>query len=448
MNTSFDINYILLQIFIFLAIAIYLFRKCSKYNQKAPFDDIGVIWIFVLFLYSAAPALSFYFQDGVYLTWLSGRLFSLQPTISQTMDLLNISICYALGFTVVYIGLRKKIKPLVFSKIDIISDKVLISASVLFLISKISVTLLYFSGLIGAADTYIEEYRVINEAPTLVKQFLKIVGASGNICYLIVVVGLFQRWPRTRFAVLILLLITFISFNPDGSRTSIVMNLFAMIVSWHVYVKKIKTWIWVLFCTVSLMVFTVLGALRGVEEITNDKVSDSFKGLGEFEAIWSNGVQMIQEKSKNNLTVPFDVRFSEFWQFIPSQLLPFEKSSLSVWYVKKYYPSFQEAGGGWAFGSVAQSALGGGYMEALFRGMALALLYHIIFKFYRNRPQVWWSYPFYLQILIFSYQSIRDTTFSQLTEIFQILLPTIVTVWVVSLVFEWRTNQTAESRLI
>lgn len=431
---------ILFQISLFLVIVVALFIYCTKYNKKSPLDDIGVLWIFVLFLYSVAPALSFYFQDGVYLTWLSGRLFSLQPTIEETIQLLNISLSFAFGFSIVYLITRKNINPSRFNVNGRIKDKLLFSSLLLFIVSKLFVYFLYITGLIATPQSYIEEYKVISEAPTLIRQVLKVVSVGGSICFLVCIVGLFQRWPKSRFAILGIILFIIATFNPDSSRTALVVSFLTMLICWHVYVKKIRTVVWMPLAFVGLIVFILLGEFRGTDTTTSNLIENAFGGLGEFESIWANSVEMLQEKNKGNIDVPFNVRFNEFWQFIPSQLLPFEKQSISGWYLSKYYTSFQERGGGWAFGSIAQAALGGGVFEAFLRGSLLGLFYYLIFRYQRSNSNVWWSFPLYLHFLIFSYQSIRDTTFSQISEIFQILLPTFLLIWFFSLFFEWRKS--------
>ena len=123
---------------------------------------------------------------------------------------------------------------------------------------------------------------------------------------------------------------------------------------------------------------------------------------------------------------PLEVRFAEMWAFIPSQLIPFEKMSLDVWYLQTFYPEYQAQGGGLAFGAVSQAIIGNGLLEAWLRGLALGVISLWLMKWHRSLSPSWWKLPLYLFVYAFAFQSVRDTTFRPMTDVVQTVGPSLL----------------------
>ena len=68
-------------------------------------------------------------------------------------------------------------------------------------------------------------------------------------------------------------------------------------------------------------------------------------GVGEFDSLRGNAVELLQIKQSGGVDVPLTARFGELFAFVPSQLLWFEKTSLSIWYLDTF-PYLQRAGRG------------------------------------------------------------------------------------------------------
>jgi hypothetical protein len=96
---------------------------------------------------------------------------------------------------------------------------------------------------------------------------------------------------------------------------------------------------------------------------------------------------------------------------VPQQLLPIEKISPSVWYVNTFYPIYAAMGGGFVFGSITESVLGGGWVDAVGRGAALGLLMAQIHRHHARGGGKFWSFIFYTWATVSAYQSFRTTTF-------------------------------------
>jgi hypothetical protein len=70
------------------------------------------------------------------------------------------------------------------------------------------------------------------------------------------------------------------------------------------------------------------------------------------------------------------------------------------------------------FGVLAQLAVGFGLPEALVRGFLVGLLLTGL-TFYLGRCTRWWHYPALLYCSVWTFQSVRDTSFALLTPLVQ-----------------------------
>lgn len=417
----------------------FLYRYSAKKDKSAPIDDIGVFWTATLALYTTLPVFSWILQGYTYISPLNPRLIEYQPSIQDVNYLLLIAVSYSVGFSIFFSFFRKKINKLEIGGFKQINSPIILVALGILLFTK----LVLFSSVIlfgiQSADSYIDQYRVIQEAPLVIRQILKYLLAFQSLAIIIILISIFQNWKKSKIYFLFFLLFTLFSFDPEGGRASIATTILAILFLWHVLIKKISSRVWISFSIIGIILFLAFGLLRGVQNLSDYNLTgEDNPGVGEFDAIWSNAVHLNAEKKKGNVNVPFTVRFGEFWEFVPSQFLPFNKSSMSIWYLDTYYSEYKEQGGGWAFGALSQAVIGFGPIEGFIRGGILGALYGFFMFWYRKSKNLWWSLPFYLSIYLFSFMSLRDTTFQQLSSLIQNTLPGLFLIFLLSLTLKKR----------
>ncbi|NBQ69676.1 MAG: hypothetical protein EBU46_12985, partial [Nitrosomonadaceae bacterium] len=345
---------VLLPMLLIWAILFFVYSTAARRDGRAPADDIGVIFLLVLSLYTTLPPLFWLLQDGTYSSVFSGRLLHLQPSTEDTFYLLTIALGYASGFAAVYMGLRRRIPRPVTMAFPYIKNSMMASAIVIIAVSMMIGLFLNYSGAIRTAESYVDQYRAIAELPLALRQLVKMVAGFAAIAKLVMLVALLQRWPRHR-AWFALYILTFIfSFDADGSRAAIATDLLSVVVAWHVIVRPIAPLRWFAMFFLGIVVFLILGFFR---ELTSWNalvaLNSSDFALGEFDSLWANAVELLHQREIGALNIPFAAYLGEFISFIPSQLLPFEKMSLSDWYLNTYYPQYKLEGGGWVFGAVS-----------------------------------------------------------------------------------------------
>ncbi len=417
-----------------------IYIRCAKRDGRAPLDDIGVLFLLVLGLYTTLPPISWLLQGGEYAI-IAGRLFTLQPSVEEVNYVMNIALTYQVSFAVVYYLFLNKIPLPSQMTVVRISNAHVVAAGIIVFFSTLITLGLFASGAVRGADSYLDSYLVIQQLPLALRQSIKLINAFSAVASIIVMVTLFQRWTKYKWLFWIFLVNTLLSFNAEGGRTAIAINLLSMAICWHVFVRSIPTRVAMAGGIFGLLTFLALGIFRNIGSLTGAD-SQAFVGIGvgEFDELWANAIELTQAKSQGQVHLPVSTLYSEFFSFVPSQFLWFEKSTLSIWFLDNFYPHLKDVGGGLAFGALSQSIIGYGIVEALIRGLMLGGVAIFIMKWYRGTSRVWWRFPLYLYILIWVYQSVRDTTFSLFGIIIQTVIPAIVTISLISIVLRFRSS--------
>jgi hypothetical protein len=85
-----------------------------------------------------------------------------------------------------------------------------------------------------------------------------------------------------------------------------------------------------------------------------------------------------------------------------------------------------------AFGSIAGSVLGGGWIDAAGRGAALGLLLAQAHRYNARNGATFWSFIFYVWATVSAYHSLRAATFGPVGYLFYRFLPVAITVKVLA----------------
>lgn len=370
--------YFLLYLVIFLItsvvfLIIYLLRRR---NKIIPIDDIGLVFSVFIALYTILPIISWLLQGGRYILPI-GRLYSLQPTVYEVLELSLIGLCYILGVLSIYLYSVKGLGILQRSPILIhpslwVSNKLMFISAFMYIAGFTTLLLIRYKYNVYEAQSYNETYIAYLNIPKNIAQVLNVLKGLVSMFYLVFLTGLFMRWSnkRSRILIVFLFLFPFIMFEVGYSRAYLFQTIILFTLLFHLFVTPIKS-LKIIFASgmVLLVVFLLLG-IRGSGAISEQFIMP----LGEFDVIWGNAVQMLREKNQEILSVPFYVYLYEFVAFIPSNILPFTKASHSSWLMDTYYPVAKAEGGGLMFGAIAQSVIGFGMVEAFIRGIIIGFV--------------------------------------------------------------------------
>ena len=386
---------------------------CSDAHRRDgrfPVDDIGVVFMFFLLMYSTLPPLAWIMQGGEYTT--PSRLFDLQPSGSEVSYLAFIGAAYAVGFAGAYHALYRQIaKPISHRNLRYIDNALMFSALATALICKLIIVLVSIS-YINDASGYIDSYRVIAESPLYVKQSLGLLGGFYTMSIIVSLVALFERWPRTNIILYLYIFLNLVMLDFEGSRAKTFISLSLLIVLWHMMVRPFSTLEILVVLILGLISFLMIGVIRGSESYMDalTGIDIDSRLLGEFDAIWANGVHILQESLQHPVDVPVGVYLQDIFAWIPSQFWPVEKIDWPNWYLNTYFEQYKAAGGGLGFGAISEAVMGFGIVEALMRGILLGMLSILLLKWVRAGGGVWWKIPLYLVLYLQTYYTVRNST--------------------------------------
>ncbi len=434
-----DASLIQIQMAAIFVIFIVVCLIAAARDKRAPADDIGVMFLLSLLLYTIIPSLFWMLHGQTYDSFNSGRLLLLQPEPEDISTLLSIALAYAIGFSLIYIWQSRRIPipNIEHNEGAYISEDIFSGAFLIYLFSVGIGLFLNFGSAVGSADKYIDQHRAIHELPLALRMLFKFSMGWGVVARFVVLVALLQRWPLYRgWFILYVLSIAFF-FDPSGTRTGTVLNLLVVLVGWHMLVRPIPVIRWLSMFGAGLFAFLVLGTYRdsGDWGFVWQTIANGNIPLGELDALWANGVELLQAKNLNGFDLPLAVYFSEFFSFIPGEFLPFEKNMLESWYLDTFYWDFKQEGGGWAFGAISQAVVGWGALDAFVRGCLLGMIATAIMRWVRSSRVKWWSLPMFLYLFAFTYQTVRNTTFVLLGDTIQIIIPALCIIYFVSKFF-------------
>lgn len=434
---------VLFQILIIWALVVWVYRLVARRDGRAPIDDLGVTWLVVFLLYSTMAPLFWLIQGGEYGP-LSGRLYILQPTVQEVQYLLNISISYVIGFTLIFLSFYRKVIPARLSAPAFVGFPIFVSSIILILGSEFIMVFLKVSGILRSADSYADSYVATNELPLVVRQYIKMIVGIVGIATQVFIIFVFQSWPKYRNIFMFYCVFLVLSFDPKGSRGLLVILFLSMVIARHVLIRPFPQRHLLLGGFLGLAIFLLFGIWRQVSSLTElGSVELEAFGVGEFDALWGNAVELLQAKRNGGINVNFETRFGEFLAFVPSQFLWYEKISLNDWYLNEFYPGLKETGMGFVFGAISQAVFGGGLIEAFFRGILLGAIAVGFMIWTRTASTVWWRFPLHLSLLIGVFAGIRETTFIQFGDLVQSWLigPVVISIIAAALVKRTTKNE-------
>ncbi len=371
-----------------------------RFSHSTSYVDPGLIFISVVVIYVFLPLAElniFNFNIG---PGQDTRLFHIaldDRIISSTLANANGIIC---GFGACYLFFRSPKMP----SLGIISKNKELALWFCLFLSSVTPVALLISGSRGGE--YTDEYIQIQSLPLIAIQIINIMI---NLLY-VSIFGLTLILLKNKRFVGLFFLIAYamaIFLISSRSRTPVVLTIFSIIVGWDYVVRRISAAQLMVIVSLLVAVFLAAGAYRG-----NSGSLAAVIGQSEFMAVFVTALDVRQIYLTGSSTEISTILFlADVFRFIPQQFLPFEKIDLADWYVSIFFPQYKAAGGGFAFGILAEAALSGGILEAILRGMALGFALSMALNL-TVRKTTLWSYVIYIWLTVSVYQCFRDTTFT------------------------------------
>lgn len=410
---------------VILATPVVLSRRVGRANRLSPVPaiDIGVAFVWIVFLYAFIPML------GISLARFDIGSLSDQRLGNEVPELESVNIvgasyaAFMLGFACLYLRNRRPL-PTATTGWQLPTPTDLRRIVSIALAIKLGVLLVRLATDNPASADYLGSYTALREAPLLVRQLAGILSATDFAATLLVIVASVAHAPRLRTIVAAAIVVNLaIAMMGGGSRTAAFLYAFAFVVARSIYDRKMRPSLVAAYAGAGLLAFLLTGLVRDGFGAQGSALSLQLLQGGEFVAVFYNALDLLDKLGESELlTVRVGLYLVDLLRLIPQQLIGDLKVDPATLYVTTFYPEFSDAGGGLAFGAIAEATVGFGWPEALVRGALLGWLYASIANHCLSGKPTVIKVFVYVWFVVWSYQAIRDTTFSTVPRfIFQVV---------------------------
>ena len=408
-----DLRWIVLQCGISAAIpAAYFAIRQSGGNNAADFFDLGTLFVSIAFVYTFVPLANFAWHDGAF-SAADARMMMLQPAPDFVTRVGWHYLVFMAGFVAVYLRFQRQKQGSSTARPNPPRGDFLFWMIAVYALCQIVMIALKVHYGLGA-DTYLESYRVYQDVPVFLQQGMGWLTGFSRIVEIGILACFFSRYQRHRVAVWAWIgVIGVATFLRLHARTDLMIVIGSSVFLYHAFVRQVRLGRLVVVGLVTIASFQALGVLRGLGGDLDAMGTHELLNSGsEFEAIFGNSVHILTMRENGQQLLPrYSWYLSELSILIPQQLLPFTKIDPATWYVRAFFPRYAAMGGGFAWGSIAQSIVGFGLVEAALRGVLLGAVLAKIDWFLRSRWARFEYVVVYAWMMATLYMSMRNVTF-------------------------------------
>jgi hypothetical protein len=398
--------------------------------------EIGVVFSAVTTVYALLPLTGYVLSGFNFDLSIDARVPELSSSPKDVMPVAMLHLLFLFGFCLVYGLFRPRRRG--FAPGDVVvGDWRLPAVLALFAACAVVLPFVVKAALgVESSQDYIGTYLEMVGQPLWIQQIYGVIQASSSAVVIAALVAAFAFRGRLIFIGAAMAAgLTLFTIAAGGSRTMAMVTLLSLVVSYALIVRRISVGRAAVLGALLIFVFGLGQFLR--DFAANEDVS-TFAGAlvnGEFASLFINGLDILQQRdwliAQGMLPNLYTVDVA---RFAPQQILPFDKVDPSRWYIETLYPAYAESGGGLAFGAVAEAAAGSGPIEALIRGLLLGSLFAMV-QSVASRPGLrsLVALVAYTWLVVFCYQSLRDTSFSIVARFVYNAVPALVLVKLVEI---------------
>lgn len=400
----------------------------TRAAAAAPPLDIGAFFTAIVTVYATLPLIGFALAFAGVGAMQEERMGDALPDVAAVVDVGWMFVLFVAGFVLAYRRSRRGRGEAPVA-VGVPTDGAgAATAFALFVVVQAALAFVRWQYGIGSGSDYLDSYAVVREQPLVVQQVVGVLQAADFAAAVLFIVSVLAWRPRAHgwvaLFVGVLLLQTFVT---GGSRAYAFRCALAYVVARSVCGPKLRRSTIVVFAVLGVLAFLAAGAIRQTA-LSGQAASPLtlFQG-GEFVAYFYNGLDL-QDKAADirSPLLSAALYLVDLLRLVPRQIIGDFKVDPAAFYASTFYPDFYESGGAYAFGAIAESALGFGAAEALVRGALLGLAYGAVRRLV-DGPRVTTTAVFaYTWFVVLAYEGLRDTTFSVFPRFVLQVLPLLV----------------------
>ena len=389
---------------------ILFFFRIYKYQKKYTFFNASVLVFFVFLLYYTSPVLFNTYLSDFYLEYYRLRILDISDSENFYVALNILFGSFGFWLSCIFIKFNyiteKNYKKNKFFIIAIIFLLIVLNFSNIYLfdLDSDSISSRLDSYLFARGLSFVD--RVLNKILVITIIYLEI----------ILIFKVFQYFSLNKKYVWIFISIYLINFylkfDINDQRSEIFKILTISIIAYHLYISQFSILRMLFVASLSLFIFISWSVAREGGSFFD---IEAIRNLGEFDMIYANTIDLYRNPPEN---ISIKVKLYDFYGFIPSTFLPFEKITQWGLFMENYHPTYYALGGGYGYGILSESAYGFGILETLFKTLVLSFFLNYIYKKHLLSNNQYLEI-FYIILFISSPTAIRITTFFFLSDVIQ-----------------------------
>ncbi len=421
-----------LQVLMLLLLPLLLWRLCRAPARPRSFApiDIGMVFACIVALYGAVPLIGLSLALAGLGAIQEERLGDTLPDVQEVIAVGWIYVLFLTGFALAYAFIRRGRHGLAAPVLQRPTTRNAVAMLMLFGAIQISIAATKSAYAIGPGADYLDSYAVVRDQPLAVQQMLGLLGTAdfaAAVLFIVVTLAWRPRWHGlVALFVVVLLAQTFIT---GGSRGYAFRCGLAYVVARSISGPPVRLVTALAFGVFGLLAFLAAGAIRqtGLDGQAFTPWS-LFQG-GEFMAFFYNGLDLLDKATDiRELALSGPLYLVDLLRLVPRQIIGDFKVDPAAFYASTFYPDFFESGGAFAFGAIAESALGYGAPEALVRGALLGLAYGLVRRLLDGQRAGIVAVFAYTWFVVVAYEGLRDTTFTAFPRFILQVLPLLIAV--------------------
>jgi hypothetical protein len=415
------------------AITAGLFYLALRHGRRSPspFFEVGGVYVTVVSLYTLYPLVGFLVLGLDYSTINDERLSLGRPRPDEVALIGWYCVLHLVVFGGAYLLARGRGAGPV--RLRSVETPTLIAAVVAYaaLIAYFGFLALFYD---LSARTYAESYLVLSRLPLALAQVTNHLGGIRFIVELVILAALFSNYRRWRWVIAAwLAVVTVVALARLGSRAEMVLLWLAAAVMYDLMVRRLGVRRLVLPAAAGLLVFLGIGLVRDGWLSAPGRRHLLFGYATEFDTIFGTALHLNRLVAAAALPVlPDGAIWADLLALVPQQVSPIPKLNPADWYVQTYFPAYAASGGGLAFGTIAESVVGGGATSVVWRSALLGVVLGRLHAWVSSMPGRLWPTLLYVWVAVSLYQSFRSTTFVLLGFLFYRFLPVVLAVGLLS----------------
>ena len=438
---------------VLINVTVYFFITLWKRDRVVPLFELGSLFVIACVLYTLIPALGFISNHLEYTSMSSIELNELAPNAKQLEPLVWRYVIFDVCFALIYLWCRgKKLK---LKNITKLPPKNTFFSLLVLIVSTELLFLVYGLSTRSSYDKIADVYDSAANMSLIQQQIfghLYSIALAFKIYFIVLIVSKSPEENRRRILITCIFAIIAIYFTYMGSRTETVVLLVTCGLLYHRLVKPVGFIIATLGSFFLILGFLLIGLMRAGSDfktnfellkLTLDSDISLLQIANEFQNYFAYNYNLLVMKQTGILDVPTQLYFYDVLLPLPQQLLPFAKMNPTFWYWQ-----YSETKGFFTFNPIAQAIVGGDWIDLVVRGGLLGCLFASAHKWYLRRSDSMVSTFIYLYIVVYSYYSIKDSSFILVYYVIYKLIPALIAIKLSGSLLQKNKNKIALSKSI